>query len=68
MGLQIYDFVSFFFTIMLDIFFREIRPRGAHKIPQKGPVIFVAAPHANQVLNPNPFHETTGGQTVFTLS
>jgi glycerol-3-phosphate O-acyltransferase/dihydroxyacetone phosphate acyltransferase len=50
MGLQIYDFVSFFFTIMLDIFFREIRPRGAHKIPQKGPVIFVAAPHANQVL------------------
>lgn len=49
MALQIYDFVSFFFTILLDIFFREIRPRGAHKIPQKGPVIFVAAPHANQV-------------------
>jgi hypothetical protein len=49
MALQIYDFVSFFFTILLDIFFREIRPRGSHKIPQKGPVIFVAAPHANQV-------------------
>ncbi|GJJ77683.1 glycerol-3-phosphate O-acyltransferase / dihydroxyacetone phosphate acyltransferase [Entomortierella parvispora] len=52
MGIQIYDFVSFFFTIMLDIFFREIRPRGAHKIPQKGPVIFVAAPHANQFVDP----------------
>ncbi|KAG0201575.1 hypothetical protein BGX33_010240 [Mortierella sp. NVP41] len=52
MGLQIYDFVSFFFTILLDIFFREIRPRGSHKIPQKGPVIFVAAPHANQFVDP----------------
>ncbi|KAF9536928.1 hypothetical protein EC957_009350 [Mortierella hygrophila] len=52
MGLQIYDFVSFFFTILLDIFFREIRPRGAHKIPKKGPVIFVAAPHANQFVDP----------------
>ncbi|KAF9429526.1 hypothetical protein BGZ76_001216 [Entomortierella beljakovae] len=50
MGLQIYDFVSFFFTILLDIFFREIRPRGAHKIPKQGPVIFVAAPHANQAI------------------
>lgn len=49
MGLQIYDFVSFFFTVLLDIFFREIRPRGAHKVPKQGPVIFVAAPHANQV-------------------
>ncbi|KAF9372942.1 hypothetical protein BGX21_004619 [Mortierella sp. AD011] len=52
MGVQIYDFVSFFFTIMLDIFFREIRPRGAHKIPKKGPIIFVAAPHANQFVDP----------------
>jgi 1-acyl-sn-glycerol-3-phosphate acyltransferase len=49
MGLQIYDFVSFFFTLLLDIFFREIRPRGAHKVPKQGPVIFVAGPHANQV-------------------
>ncbi|KAI1295154.1 hypothetical protein EDD11_007960 [Mortierella claussenii] len=52
MGLQIYDFVSFFFTILLDIFFREIRPRGAHKVPKQGPVIFVAAPHANQFVDP----------------
>ncbi|KAF9375249.1 hypothetical protein CPB97_011577 [Podila verticillata] len=52
MGLQIYDFVSFFFTVLLDIFFREIRPRGAHKVPKQGPVIFVAAPHANQFVDP----------------
>jgi glycerol-3-phosphate O-acyltransferase/dihydroxyacetone phosphate acyltransferase len=26
-----------------------VKPRGAHKIPSEGPVIFVAAPHANQV-------------------
>ncbi|KAG0218144.1 hypothetical protein B0O80DRAFT_444465 [Mortierella sp. GBAus27b] len=52
MGLQIYDFVAFFFTILLDIFFREIRPRGAHKVPKQGPVIFVAAPHANQFVDP----------------
>ncbi|KAF9993126.1 hypothetical protein BGZ80_008722 [Entomortierella chlamydospora] len=52
MGVQIYDFVSFFFTIMLDIFFREIRPRGTHKVPKKGPIIFVAAPHANQFVDP----------------
>ncbi|KAF9918949.1 hypothetical protein FBU30_011223 [Linnemannia zychae] len=52
MGLQIYDFVSFFFTILLDIFFREIQPRGSYKVPKKGPVIFVAAPHANQFVDP----------------
>ncbi|KAK3806421.1 MAG: glycerol-3-phosphate O-acyltransferase [Benniella sp.] len=52
MSLQIYDMVSFFFTLILDIFFREIRPRGVHKIPKKGPVIFVAAPHANQFVDP----------------
>lgn len=34
---------------MLDIFFKEIRPRGSHRIPQEGPVIFVVAPHVNQV-------------------
>lgn len=44
-----YDIALWIFNIMLDIFFREIRPRGSHKIPRSGPVIFVAAPHANQV-------------------
>jgi 1-acyl-sn-glycerol-3-phosphate acyltransferase len=45
----LYDCALWLFNIMLDIFFREIRPRGSHKIPKEGPLIFVAAPHANQV-------------------
>lgn len=45
----LYDCALWLFNIMLDIFFREIRPRGSHKIPLEGPLIFVAAPHANQV-------------------
>jgi len=35
---------------MVDIFFREIRSRGSYRIPRRGAVIFVAAPHANQVI------------------
>ena len=45
-----YDTALWIFNLMIDIFFREVRPRGAHKIPKKGPVIFVVAPHANQVM------------------
>ncbi|KAI8063930.1 hypothetical protein BC940DRAFT_327244 [Gongronella butleri] len=37
---------------MCDIFFREIRSRGSHKVPLTGPVIFVAAPHNNQFVDP----------------
>ncbi|ORE11660.1 hypothetical protein BCV72DRAFT_283866 [Rhizopus microsporus var. microsporus] len=47
-----YDAALWLFNLMLDIFFREVRPRGAHKIPKDGPVIFVAAPHANQFVDP----------------
>jgi glycerol-3-phosphate O-acyltransferase / dihydroxyacetone phosphate acyltransferase len=45
----VYDFLLWAFTIVVDLFFREIHPRSSWKIPRKGPVIFVAAPHANQV-------------------
>lgn len=44
-----YDVALWLFNLMLDIFFREVRPRGAHRIPKEGPVIFVVAPHVNQV-------------------
>lgn len=44
-----YDLALWLFNLMLDIFFREVRPRGAHRIPKEGPVIFVVAPHVNQV-------------------
>jgi hypothetical protein len=39
-------------AVMLDVFFREIRSRGSYRIPRRGPVIFVAAPHANQATAP----------------
>ncbi|KAJ3983159.1 hypothetical protein F5890DRAFT_1414272 [Lentinula detonsa] len=41
-----------FWKLALNIFFREIRLRGAFNIPSEGPVIFVGAPHANQMLDP----------------
>ncbi|KAM3578530.1 hypothetical protein VKS41_008916 [Umbelopsis sp. WA50703] len=47
-----YDLALWIFNIMLDIFFKEIRPRGSHRIPQEGPVIFVVAPHVNQFVDP----------------
>ncbi|RUO96848.1 hypothetical protein BC936DRAFT_141362, partial [Jimgerdemannia flammicorona] len=44
----VYDVFGWMCNVVLDIFFREIRRRGAHRIPVEGPVIFVAAPHSNQ--------------------
>lgn len=45
----VYDVFLWTFSILVDLFFREVHPRGSWKIPRRGPVIFVAAPHANQV-------------------
>lgn len=39
---------------LVDLFFREVVPRGSWKVPQSGPVLFVAGPHANQVRGANP--------------
>ncbi|KAI8611676.1 hypothetical protein BC830DRAFT_1068566 [Chytriomyces sp. MP71] len=30
----------------------EVKARGAYKIPQRGPVLFVVGPHANQFIDP----------------
>ncbi|KAI5124541.1 hypothetical protein M0805_003063 [Coniferiporia weirii] len=48
----VYDTFLLFWRTVTNIFFREIRPRGAYHIPKDGPVIFVAAPHNNQFLDP----------------
>lgn len=48
----LYDFVVWLLSCIFDLFFREIRPRGAYRIPRNGPLIFVAAPHANQFVDP----------------
>lgn len=45
----VYDVFLWTFSILVDLFFREVHPRGSWKVPRRGPVIFVAAPHANQV-------------------
>jgi glycerol-3-phosphate O-acyltransferase/dihydroxyacetone phosphate acyltransferase len=45
----VYDLFLWTFSIIVDLFFREVHPRSSWKVPRKGPVIFVAAPHANQV-------------------
>lgn len=50
--LWVFDFVSWLFSIIFDCFFREIRPRGAFRLPKLGPVIFVAGPHASQFVDP----------------
>ena len=48
----IYDTFLWCFTIVVDLFFREIHPRTSYRIPRTGPVIFVCAPHANQFVDP----------------
>lgn len=50
--LWLYDLLLWFWSVVFDCFFREIRPRGAFRLPKSGPVIFVAAPHANQFVDP----------------
>ncbi|KAF2271511.1 glycerol-3-phosphate acyltransferase Sct1 [Westerdykella ornata] len=47
----IYDILLGIFSICLDIFFREVYPRGAWRIPKREAVIIVAAPHANQFVD-----------------
>ncbi|KAK2466946.1 hypothetical protein APHAL10511_001204 [Amanita phalloides] len=47
-----YDAAMAFWRLITQVFFREIRPRSAFNIPRDGPVIFVAAPHNNQFLDP----------------
>lgn len=49
---MVYDMFLWLFTKIFDCFFREIRTRGGYKVPTQGPIIFVAAPHANQFVDP----------------
>ncbi|RDW60512.1 putative glycerol-3-phosphate acyltransferase Sct1 [Aspergillus mulundensis] len=47
----LYDLVLWTFSVLVDLFFREVHPRGSWKIPRRGPMIIVAAPHANQFVD-----------------
>jgi hypothetical protein len=63
MNEYVYDIFLWTLTILVDLFFREVHPRGSWKVPRRGPVIFVAAPHANQVCWPfRCFHGDFGGK------
>lgn len=44
-----YDSFLWCMSVFVDLFFREVHPRGSWKVPRQGPILFVAAPHANQV-------------------
>lgn len=44
-----YDLFVYIMGNLVDMFFKEVVPRGSWRVPQQGPVLFVAAPHANQV-------------------
>ncbi|KAH0601629.1 hypothetical protein MHUMG1_00507 [Metarhizium humberi] len=46
-----YDLFLYMMGNLVDLFFREVVPRGSWKVPQSGPVLFVAAPHANQFVD-----------------
>ncbi|PNY26861.1 acyltransferase [Tolypocladium capitatum] len=46
-----YDLFLYGLGNLVDLFFREVVPRGSWRVPQSGPVLFVAAPHANQFVD-----------------
>ncbi|KAJ4150168.1 hypothetical protein LMH87_010931 [Akanthomyces muscarius] len=55
---ELYPMVNWKYDIFLhvmgnvaDLFFREVVSRGSWKVPQSGPVLFVAGPHANQFVD-----------------
>ncbi|KKZ66131.1 hypothetical protein EMCG_01167 [[Emmonsia] crescens] len=47
----LYDIVLWSLAVLIDLFFREVHPRGSWKVPKRGPIILVAAPHANQFVD-----------------
>ncbi|KAL1935303.1 hypothetical protein VTP01DRAFT_4443 [Rhizomucor pusillus] len=63
-----YDLALWIFNLVLEIFFREVRPRGSHKIPKEGPIIFVVAPHANQFVDPIILMRECGRRVSFLIA
>ncbi|KAK4933953.1 Glycerol-3-phosphate/dihydroxyacetone phosphate acyltransferase, partial [Elasticomyces elasticus] len=46
-----YDTMLWCMSVLIDLFFREVHPRGAWRVPRSEPIILVAAPHANQFVD-----------------
>lgn len=59
----VYDLMLWVMSVLIDLFFREVHPRGSWRVPRRGPVLFVAAPHANQV----GFHITLSHKRMLTI-
>jgi glycerol-3-phosphate O-acyltransferase/dihydroxyacetone phosphate acyltransferase len=64
----VYDLFNYFLNNTVDIFFRQIQPRGSHLIPQDGPVFFVGAPHANQFVDPLVLQRHTGRRIFYLIA
>lgn len=56
----------------MNVFLREVRPRGSFNIPREGPVLFAVAPHANQLLDPllifSEIKKETGRRVAFLIA
>ncbi|KAI8384391.1 uncharacterized protein BYT42DRAFT_562373 [Radiomyces spectabilis] len=63
-----YDLAQWIFNILISLFFREVRPRGAYKIPKQGPVIFVVGPHASQFVDPILLMRECGRRVSFLIA
>jgi hypothetical protein len=63
-----YDAFLWTFSILVELFFREVHPRSSWKVPKDGPVIFVCAPHANQVCPTGSARAATRMLTLDSLS
>lgn len=56
----VYKAMTLLFRLLMSIFFRSVTTRGTHRIPHTGAVLFVAAPHANQFVDPMILISTCG--------
>ena len=67
-----FDVVMSFWRLIIGIFFREVQPRNAHRIPRTGPIIFVGAPHHNQFFDPlllaSEVHKQASRRTSFLIA
>ncbi|KAI0928786.1 hypothetical protein AcV5_006241 [Taiwanofungus camphoratus] len=67
----LYDTALTLWKTVVNIFFREVRPRGTFHIPRDGPVILVAGPHNNQLLDlllALPVYRETGRRVQFLVA
>ena len=48
----LYEFVTSLLFLPIKIFFHKVEAFGIENIPENGPVIIAAGPHANQFLDP----------------